>query len=120
LKCAVALAVLSAAPQGAAVPRLAYATFLPGNFNLDTFLEGDYDVVPFELTILPRAVADAAGNTYVADTLFHENLDSGNVDFVFDTLVMKVSAGGKSVAFTAHVKVQIMTGLALDPGGIHT
>ena len=54
--CGVVLAVtLSAAP--AAVSRLAYATFLPGNGNF---------VTTGELQLIPRAVADPAGNTYIA------------------------------------------------------
>ena len=99
-----------AAANGAAVSRLAYATFLRGNFGVLTI---------FGLTILPRAVADSAGNTFVADTLFSEFElpNTNNTQFTWDPFVMKVSADGKSVVFTTDLKGQTVTGLALDPAG---
>ena len=110
LNCAAVFALLSTAAHGAAVPRLAYATFLLGNYGVYSF---------GTLTILPRAVADGAGNTYVADTLFSESRapHSPDVEFTFDTFVMKVPADGKNTGFVTHVKVQIVTGLALDAAG---
>jgi uncharacterized protein (TIGR03437 family) len=99
-----------AAANGAAVSRLAYATFLRGNFGVLTI---------FGLTILPRAVADSAGNTFVADTLFSEFElpNTNNTQFTWDPFVMKISADGKSVVFTTDLKGQTVTGLALDPAG---
>ena len=89
---------------------LRYGTFLPGN----------YGVVDFGgLTLLPLAVADGAGNTYIADTLFSEDFEQNlaNVAYTFDAFVMKVPADGTNTGFTTHVNVQIATGLALDPAG---
>ena len=108
-KFAVAL-LLTGALCGADVPRLAYATFLSGNYGVTTF-DG--------LTILPLAVADSAGNTYVADTVLLQSRpqDSPDVLFSFDPFVMKIAADGKSSGFVTHVKGQIATGLALGPAG---
>src|ERR1017187_4515357 len=89
----------AAAANGAAVSRLAYATFLPGNFGVVT-VDG--------LTILPRGVADGAGNTYVADTYWSQVHipNTGNQQITWDPFVMKVSADGKSIVFTTHLKGQ--------------
>src|SRR5207248_1187309 len=95
--------MLSAAP--AAVSRLAYATFLPGNGNF---------VTTGELQLIPRAVADPAGNTYIAYTLA-TGLPRGG--FTYDAYVMKVSAVDKRIAFQTRVGVGIATGIAVDAVG---
>jgi DNA-binding beta-propeller fold protein YncE len=101
--------LLAAAANAAAASRLAYATFLPGNSGF--FNNND-------VALLPRAVADAAGNTYVADArLRFTPMPYGGSQPEFDSFVMKVSADGKNIVFTTHLEGQIPTGLALDAAG---
>src|SRR4051812_3757321 len=104
LRCGVVVALtLSAAP--AAVSRLAYATFLPGNGNF---------VTTGELQLIPRAVADPAGNTYIAYAVW-TGLPHGG--FTYNSFVMKVSAVDRRTAFQTRVGVGIATGIALDAVG---
>ena len=96
---------LTLSGANAADSRLAYATFLPGNGNF--FTSG-------ELGLHPRAVADPAGNTYIAYTTVN-SLPRGG--FTTEPFLMKVAAVDKSIAFLIHVGVSITTGIALDKAG---
>jgi uncharacterized protein (TIGR03437 family) len=102
--------LLAAVADGATVPRLAYSTFLNGTNSFVTI---------GNLTNLPRAIADPAGNTYIAFTNYSEYQipNSANDVFTYDTSVLKISADGKTVAFTTPLQVQIATGLAVDTAG---
>ncbi len=94
-----ALILLAAAVRGG--PRLAYATFLPGDSAFDTV----------GIPVVPHLVADPSGNTFVASTKF--TMYKG---YTYDTFVMKIGPDGNA-GFTTHIDVGVATGIALDPTG---
>lgn len=100
------LTLLATASNGAVVSRLAYGTFLPGNYGV---------VVADGISLLPRAVADGVGNTFVSYTVFLQDIvPNMGVRFTADAYVLKVSADGTKIVFDTHVWGGIATTLALD------
>src|ERR1017187_4688180 len=107
--CGTAITLLAAAANGAVVSRLAYGTFLSGNYG---FVSVD------GIALLPRAVADGAGNTFVAYTRFGEiSVPHVGIQFTSDVFVIEVSADGTRIVFDTHVSGGITTTLALDARG---
>ena len=98
-RCGIAMMLLATMARGG--PRLAYATFLPGDTAFSTV----------GIPVVPHLVADPSGNTFVASTRF--TMYKG---YTYDTLVMKIGPDGKA-GFTTHIDVGVATGIALDPTG---